>query len=295
MPTTPLDSQLVSDLAGACAWVFYGEIGAIFTPRSFCCTDPNEMGIVDGKAPVAVIDLDPNPAFVGATVSYDGSNSYDPDGSIVAYAWTFESHTPASGTAVSGTLNYGTVSGTFNITLTVTDGTSVKSAPARVQLVISDGEMEAFLASAGSGGVFYTDDAGQTWTGKNSGILSGDVATFDVAIDPSTQHQPTASKVVWRANEPGLTGGVIVSDNGGNTWYVKTGPSSINPWGDGAVAGTVCALLFVNDRVFAVTRWQTGGLWRTGLFYSDNAATVRAGASAATLTWTNITTTGMQS
>jgi hypothetical protein len=274
--------------------VFYGEIGGIFTPRNFCCTDPNDLGIVDGKAPVAVINLDPNPAYIGETVSYDGTDSYDPDGSITAWSWGFEGHTPSTGTASTGTLNYGTIPGTFNIALTVTDGTSVKSSPARVQLVVSDGEFAGYAAAAGSGGVFYTDDAGQTWTAKNGAIQSGDLATFSVVVDPMTQHLPVANKTLWRANEPGLTGGVLVSPDGGDTWYSKGAPTTGNPWGDSpSSSGTACYLYFVRDRVFLVERWQnSSGYWRTALFYSDDAADIRADPSTS-LTWTQVTTPGM--
>jgi hypothetical protein len=228
VPTSPFSSDLIDDLEGRCAWQFYGEIGAIFTPRHFCCTSPNTMGISPGKEPVAIIDLDPNPAFVGETVSYDGTDSYDPDGSIVAYAWTFQGHSPASGTAVSGTLNYGTA-GTYNITLTVTDGTSVKSSPARVQLVVNDGELEFYAATAGSGGVFYSDDAGQTYTAYNGSPATGDqAAAFAVVIDPATQHLPAASRTLWRAGQAGTAaGGIFASIDGGATWVTRR-PTSVS-------------------------------------------------------------------
>ena len=109
MATTPLSSALVESLKNATAWRFDSELGPIFTPRFFCCTDPNSMGLADGKAPVAVLELTPNPCLVGDTISFDGSDSYDPDGSITGYAWTFPSGTPSSGTVASGTVSWGAV------------------------------------------------------------------------------------------------------------------------------------------------------------------------------------------
>ena len=89
---------LVNSIKSAGAYRFDSKLGPVFTPRFFCCDSPNTLGIADGKEPVAIIDLDPNPATTNQDVDYDGSNSYDPDGSITGYAFTFESHSPASGT-----------------------------------------------------------------------------------------------------------------------------------------------------------------------------------------------------
>jgi hypothetical protein len=251
------------------------------------------MGISPGKEPVAIIDLDPNPAFVGETVSYDGSSSYDPDGSIVAYAWTFQGHSPASGTAVSGTLNYGTA-GTYNITLTVTDGTSVKSSPARVQLIVNDGELEFYAATAGSGGVFYSDDAGQTYTAYNDSPATGDqAAAFAVVIDPATQHLPAASRTLWRAGQAGTAeGGIFASIDGGATWVTRRPTSVDNQWSDGTAPAiddlTFRALQFVGVRLYAAATWQEGGGdYRSALFYTDDPAAVRIGG---TPTWAQITT-----
>jgi hypothetical protein len=52
-------------------------------------------------------------------------------------------------------------------------------------------------------------------------------------------------------------------------------------------------LYFVRDRVFLVERWKNNDdLWRTALFYSDNAPDIRADPSAS-VSWTQITTPGM--
>lgn len=57
-------------------------------------------------------------AYVGDTVAFDGSASYDPDGSIVSHAWDFGDGATGSGVTVSHA--YTTV-GTYIVTLTVTD------------------------------------------------------------------------------------------------------------------------------------------------------------------------------
>jgi len=288
MPTAPFSSQMVTDLQGQTAWQFSGEIGAVFTPRFFCCDDPNDLGISEGKQPVAVIELSPNPAFVGETVSYAGTLSYDPDGSITAYAWTFESHTPSSGTASSGTLNYA-AAGTFTIQLIVTDGTSIKSLPARQELVVKNpmADITAYTASAGSGGVFYKSGTA-IWEDKNAGLSGNDLTTYDVLIDPATQLLPEASKTVWRAT----TGGVQVSNNGGATWTEKNPASVSNAWSDG-VAPTVAdltfrKLLFAGSYLFVAATWTNAtSEYRSWLWYTQDYEAMRTDTSG-TVTWTEV-------
>lgn len=71
---------------------------------------------------VTVVDASPTAAFTascaGATCTFDGSTSSDPDGTVTGYAWTFGDGGTASGATASRTY---TASGTYPVTLTVTD------------------------------------------------------------------------------------------------------------------------------------------------------------------------------
>lgn len=285
MPTPPFSTDLVTKLAGPTAWRFDSIIGEVLTPRFFCCGNPNTLGITDGKAPVAVISVSPSPAFVGETVNYTGTASYDPDGSIASYAWLFESHTPASGTASAGTLNYGTA-GLYTIQLTVTDGTGLQSTPARVELLVKPVEFMGFVAS--STGVYYSDTTPPVWTAKNTGLSGDDLIVYEVKIDPSTQVLAAASKVVWRAGR----GGIQVSRDGGATWVEKNPADITNTWSD-SPAPTIAdltfrQLLFTGNRLFALATWQNGSsAWRSRIFYTDDAAGMR-GDTAGTITWSEI-------
>lgn len=69
--------------------------------------------------PIAIIAASPTTGECPLTVSFDGSQSSDPDGTIVSFAWNFGDGTTQSGSA---TVTHTFVNpGTFTVTLTVTD------------------------------------------------------------------------------------------------------------------------------------------------------------------------------
>lgn len=286
MPTSPFSSALVTKLAGPTAWRFDSDLGEVFTPGFFCCDEPNALGISAGKHPTAIIRLSPNPAYVGETVNYSGTTSYDPDGSITGYAWTFEGHTPASGTASAGTLNYGTA-GLYEIQLIVTDGTGNDSAPARVELLVQPGEFSGYAAS--TSGVYYSDGTSPiTWTAKNTGLSGNDLIEYDVTIDPASQVLDEANKAVWRCG----VGNVIFSPDGGATWYDKTPGSVANTWEDSPAPSTddltFRQFLWYSTLLFVMATWQNGsGDWRSTLFYASNISDLAADP-VAVIVWTEI-------
>ena len=85
--------------------------------------DTNGDGIGDActeaenQAPTAVAVVSPLTGVAPLDVTLDGSQSSDPDGSVVSYAWSWTGGT-ASGMTAAGTLE---TAGTYEIVLTVTD------------------------------------------------------------------------------------------------------------------------------------------------------------------------------
>jgi PKD repeat protein len=67
---------------------------------------------------VASFIYEPLTPYVGKAVTFDASASYDPDGTIVNYAWDFGDGTTATGIIVNHAYSF---EGTFTVTLTVTD------------------------------------------------------------------------------------------------------------------------------------------------------------------------------
>lgn len=285
MATTPFSASLIANLKGKTAWRFEGEIGEIFTPRFFCCTDPNTLGIADGKEPVAILSLSPNPVFVGDTVNFDGTDSYDPDGSIASYAFTFASGTPASSSSDSGTVSWA-AAGSYEVTLVVTDGTGVKSTPARAIQTVADPDTDAYVATAT--GVWYGTGNPPSWSAKNTGLSGDDLTVYDVKIDPATQGWAEGSKTIWRAT----AGGIQVSNDGGATWTEKNPASVTDQWGDGVTVADLefKQLLFAGDKLFVAATWLNGSDYRSWVFYTTDHPAMRSDPSQ-TVTWTEITTT----
>ncbi|MCK4570317.1 PKD domain-containing protein [Candidatus Bipolaricaulota bacterium] len=85
--------------------------------------------ISTNSPPVANFNFSPSDPIVGSVVSFDASSSSDPDGSITSYAWNFGDSSTGSGQFVTHAF---AASGTYSVTLTVTDnegaqGTKVRS------------------------------------------------------------------------------------------------------------------------------------------------------------------------
>jgi len=84
-------------------------------------TDRSEMGVAYldrwNRAPVSVPGSE-RTATAGQPVAFDGTGSYDADGTIVSYAWNFGDAGTGSGANPSHTY---VAAGTYTVTLTVTD------------------------------------------------------------------------------------------------------------------------------------------------------------------------------
>lgn len=274
MTTPPFSDDFTTKLKQATAWRFYSKLGPRFTPRFFCCDDPNAMGLSAGKEPVAVIELDPNPCLVGDSVAFDGTASYDPDGSVASYAWTFPGGTPSSSTSDSGSVSWA-AAGEYEVSLVVTDGTGLKSSPARRVVQVYEPQGEYYLAT--ENGVYYTGDGGQNWTALNTGLSGDALKVKDIKVDPATRHLPAAYRVLWIATEAG----VYVSPNGGGFWAEKSPASVPNTWSDStapAVGDLIFRrLLFSGDTLFAIATWLNGSSEeRSWLFYSIDTMNIRS-------------------
>jgi PKD repeat protein len=87
--------------------------------------------------PTATIDIDPYLAPVGSEFTFDGSTSYDPDGTIVSYNWDFGDESSDNGSIVTHTY---TATGVYTVTLTVTDDDGLSGQSVFEFVVVYDSE-----------------------------------------------------------------------------------------------------------------------------------------------------------
>jgi microbial collagenase len=85
-------------------------------------------------APIAAIN-GPFSAEVGGIINFDGTGSYDPDGSISQYIWDFGDNT--SSNTANASHSY-TSAGTYSVTLTVTDNQGATATATTTATITSD-------------------------------------------------------------------------------------------------------------------------------------------------------------
>jgi len=78
------------------------------------------------QSPVPAFSFAPNTPSVGEWVQFDGSTSYDSDGTITSFAWTFGDGAGGAGSSIWHRYSAG---GSYAATLTVTDNAGMSSSP----------------------------------------------------------------------------------------------------------------------------------------------------------------------
>jgi hypothetical protein len=98
---------------------YQGAVDELRLGRSYRCVTPDATIIID-EAPVADIQPSATAGQAPLTITFDGSGSYDPDGSNLSYSWNFGDGTPIEeGPIVNHT--YTGFTGQTSAALTVSD------------------------------------------------------------------------------------------------------------------------------------------------------------------------------
>jgi PKD repeat protein len=147
---------------------------------------------------------------VGVEVSFDGSGSEDFDGSITSYAWDFGDMT--TGTGKSPTHMYA-MAGLYNVTLTVTDDSSVSNTDTTAALIGSASQPP--VADVG-GPYLGTMGAAVTFDGSSSSDPDGTIVAWDWDFGDSTMGTGVSpSKTYATAGRYDVT--LTVTDNSSET------------------------------------------------------------------------------
>ncbi|KON32482.1 hypothetical protein AC477_02965, partial [miscellaneous Crenarchaeota group-1 archaeon SG8-32-1] len=88
--------------------------------------------LVPNLSPIAVIMYSPNIAYTDVTINFDGSFSYDPDGTIVEYFWDFGDGNTSSVPTVSHSY---ADDGEYSVTLRIVDNLGAVGSKVAVQVI----------------------------------------------------------------------------------------------------------------------------------------------------------------
>lgn len=165
-------------------------------------TDRGRVTIIaDASDPVAMLQL-PDSALVGTPVTLDASGSYDTNGTIVSYAWDFESDGVTDATTTEPTtIHTWTAVGTYTAKVTVTDAVGKTGFATDTIEITSPIDLPPAVVAGLSAADVADDEGGAirlTWTANTEADLSmyrvyrsmspdsgfeflrsADVATFD--------------------------------------------------------------------------------------------------------------------
>ena len=154
------------------------------------------------KSPVSVMAWSPSRPVTGQTVTFDGSNSLDPDGVITTYIWEFGDGTVGHGRTAAH--NY-TDAGTYTIELVVLDedGFSNRDVQTITVLARSKGTVVAASAAIPIGGARITLTQGgavalETTTATDGTFSLGNTAPGTYAIRiVKDGYEPYSGTIVW--------------------------------------------------------------------------------------------------
>jgi PKD repeat protein len=215
-------------------------------------------------------------------ITFDGSGSTDPDGTIISYDWDFGD--TATGSGVSPTHSYTTV-GTYTVTLTVTDDlgatdqdtltVTVNHAPVAVAGPDVSATTDEVITFDGSGStddgtiVSYDWDFGDTAIGNgvspthSYSSVGYYTVTLTVTDDMGWTGQDTLTVTVNNSGPTGITKRVSVDSNGnqGNNDSYETTMSAdgryaaFDSYASNLVPGDTNGALdiFVHDRLTGIT------------------------------------------
>ena len=131
--------------------------------------------IISMIPPVAVIDAMPDSGELPLPVSFDGSNSYDTDGSVVGYNWDFGDGNLGSGISTSHTY---LVPGTYTVYLQVVDNIGLTALDSAIIQVDSSSVPLAPIASISGSPLSGMVPLTVNLDGQASYDLDGNIITY---------------------------------------------------------------------------------------------------------------------
>ena len=194
----------------------YDEPGA-YTAR-LTVTDDNGTTAIDSVTVVVEGNDPPMPSLTASSttvepdqsITFDGSGSSDPDGSIISYEWEFGDGTTATGQQVTHAY---ADSGSYAATLTVTDDDGA-TASNSVSITVQ-GDDSLIASASGSPGEVMTGDT-VTFDGSGSSASNSTITSYEWDFGDGTT--ATGQQVTHTYDTAGeYTATLTVTDDDGDT------------------------------------------------------------------------------
>ncbi len=131
------------------------------------------------KSPVAIFTESSETGNLGDPITFNAAESYDPDGTIVSYSWTFGDGTTATGVSVSHTFNNKDV---YTVTLTVTDNDGATDSAKITKRFIN---MQPVASFTSSGEAFSIDET-ISFDASSSYDSDGTIVSYSWAFGDGT-------------------------------------------------------------------------------------------------------------
>lgn len=164
---------------------------------------PVDGDFVVGAKPVVSFTYSPISPAIGETITFDASESYDPDGTIVSYEWEFGDESNDTGVIVQHSFVTG---GTYSVTLTVTDNSTfaLESILTRDVLIRFGNDVAVMKVTASPTTVRSGETVSISVEAMNQGT---EVATFDVTVyyslPISGAEEQVAGTLTFADHQPG--------------------------------------------------------------------------------------------
>jgi len=158
------------------------------------------------QSPVAVISA-PTSGAEGVAVSFNGSGSSDPDGTIASYDWDFGDGSNATGSQVT----HAFAAGTYTVTLTVTDNTGATgNTSMQIQIAATNVPPVAAISGPSNG----TEGISVSLDGSGSTDSDGNIVSYDWDFGDNSAGSGVTASHVYAAGTYTVT--LMVTDNGGD-------------------------------------------------------------------------------